>query len=325
MTAHHPHLAGARRPSPAALARALAASLAAGLATPALAAPPRVVADTPAVGSLVSQVMGELGQPEVLLSPGADAHHFQMRPSQAVALAGADLLFWVGPELTPWLERVIEGVGLRGQSVPLLRIDGVALRSYADAQGRDHDLDHGHDGADAAEGIDPHAWLDPANAAVWVDTMAARLSAADPGNSATYAANARTARARIASLDAGLAQALGPVQTAPLIVFHDAYGYFADHFGLTIAGSVALGDAAAPGAGRIAALRETLVETGARCVFPEVQHDPARVRVVIEGTGARMGGALDPSGSSLAPGPDHYEALMRGLAETILACLRPET
>lgn len=294
-------------------------------ALPALAAPPQVVADTPAVGSLVSQVMGDLGNPDVLLATGADAHNFQMRPSQAVALAGADILFWVGPAFTPWLERAIEGVGLRGTSVALLQADGVVLRSYDEDDDDGHDHGHGHDAetSDALDGIDPHAWLDPHNAGVWIEVVAARLSEADPGNAETYAANAEAAKDRIAALDADLSAALGPVRSEPLIVFHDAYGYFADHYGLTVAGTIALGDAAKPGAGRIAAMRETLVETGAACVFPEVQHDPALVRVVIEGTGARMGGALDPSGSSLPAGPDHYETLMRNLAETILACLRP--
>jgi zinc transport system substrate-binding protein len=304
-------------PLPVALSTCLATA-------PAHAAPPRVVADSPAVGSLAALVMGDLGAPVVLLSGGADPHDFQLRPSQAMALAGANILFWVGPAFTPWLERAIEGVGLRGESVALLQADGVHLRSHDEAVGaHDHDHGHGHGhGADADSGIDPHAWLDPFNAAVWVDVIAARLSGADPENAAVYADNAKAARARLTALDADLAEALRPVRSAPLIVFHDAYGYFAEHFGLTIAGSIALGDAASPGAGRIAAIRETLIETGAACVFPEVQHDPALVRVVIEGTGARMGGALDPAGASIPSGPDHYETLMRGLAQTILACLR---
>ena len=312
MTRHLPKSPRIRQSGRAVFASALAATFA---AAPALAAPPQVLADTPAVGSLVAQVMGDLGRPDVLLAPGADAHDFQLRPSQAVALAGADLLFWVGPVFTPWLERAIKGVGLRGTSVPLLQAEGVYLRGYED--GHDH-------GTDPLNNTDPHAWLDPQNAAVWVDAIATRLAGVDPENAPTYAANAQAAREGLAALDADLAQALGPVRTAPLILFHDAYGYFADHYGLTIAGTIALGDAARPGAGRIAAIRETLVETGAACVFPEVQHDPALVRVVIEGTGARIGGALDPAGSSLPPGPDHYERLMRGLAETILACLRPK-
>ncbi len=105
--------------------------------------------------------------------------------------------------------------------------------------------DHAHDGTD------PHAWLDPANAQVWLAAIADELSRLDADNAATYAANAKAAIARIAALDAEVAQTLAPAQGKPLIVYHDAYGYFAAHYGLSIFGSVALGDATAPGAARL--------------------------------------------------------------------------
>ena len=75
-------------------------------AAPALAAPPKVMTDIPAVHALAAGVMGDLGTPGILLDQGADAHHFQLRPSQAKALSQADLLLWIGPRMTPWLERV---------------------------------------------------------------------------------------------------------------------------------------------------------------------------------------------------------------------------
>ena len=75
------------------------------LATPTLAEVPAIVADTPVTASLVQQVMGDLGQPALLLDKGADPHDFQLRPSQARALQDAGLLVWVGPDLTPWLDR----------------------------------------------------------------------------------------------------------------------------------------------------------------------------------------------------------------------------
>lgn len=308
-------------------ARLFACLLAPLFANAALAETPHVVADTPAVGSLVAQVMGDLGAPGVLLTAGADAHSFQLRPAQAADLAGADLVFWVGPAFTPWLERAIEGVGLRGKAVSLLASEGMHLRNYSgDSDDHDaHDHDAGHNHADPLDGIDPHAWLDPDNARVWLDVIAAHLAGTDPEHAAAYTANATIAKARIAALDTEISATLSGLGDMPLIVFHDAYGYFADHFGLTIAGSVALGDAARPSAARIAALREVLIETGARCVFPEAQHDPALVSVVIEGTGAKIGGALDPTGSLLGYGPDLYDHLMRGLADTIADCARPAT
>ena len=115
------------------------------LAAPAMAEVPSVVADTPVTASLVQQVMGDLGQPVLLLDKGADPHDFQMRPSQARALQNADLLVWVGPELTPWLDRAATQMPA-GQQLPLLPTSP-QQRSFGD--------DAAHDvGSQALGGVD---------------------------------------------------------------------------------------------------------------------------------------------------------------------------
>jgi zinc transport system substrate-binding protein len=350
-------------------------------AAPALAEVPEVLTDTPVVHSLVAQVMGDLGQPGLLLDRGGDPHAFQLRPSQARALNDADLLFWVGPELSPWLDRAVAGTGLAGQSVALLDVPGVSLLSYGDDHAghddhadhdehaghdhadhdehaghdhadhdehaghdhADHDEHAGHDHADhdehdhghddhaqdtggahdhAHDGTDPHAWLDPANARAWLTAIAAHLSEADPANAATYGANAAAAAAAIASAEAEVRGILAPVGDAPFYVFHDAYAYFARSFGLTVAGTITLGDAASPGAARLSEIRNRLQADGAACVFAEANHDAGYVRAVIEGTAIRSA-VLDPAGATLEPGPGHYAATLRGLAQGIADCIVP--
>lgn len=304
---------------------ALAASL--FLASPAVADVPKVVTDIPVVQSLVAQVMGDLGQPAVLLGKGGNAHNYQMRPSEAGSLQDADLLFWIGPSMTPWLERGIES-GTRAKAVALLDVPGTHLRDFG-ADGHDH----AHEGADAhgAEdhdedghmhsGADPHAWLDPANAAVWLDAIARELSAQDPEHAGAYAANAGAARDSVAAADVEIRQALASAPQKPVVMFHDAYGYFADHFGLDVEGTIALGDAATPGAARLAEIRQALVAGGVACVFPEAQHDPKLALTLAEGTPVRVGPALDPSGSSTEPGPDLYQRTLTGLGRSIAECL----
>lgn len=327
-----------------ALPLGLLPALAPGLA---LAEVPRVMTDIPAVHSLVAQVMGDLGAPAIMLEQGGNAHNYQIKPSQARALQDADLVFWVGEGMTPWLARAIESVALNGTSVALIEAPGTLLRDFGGAvhAGDAHEAEHVGEGAtdahDHAEddhdheakaegedahdhahaGLDPHAWLDPGNAETWLGVIAERLAAADPDNAATYAANAEAARARIATMDARLQAELAPVAGQPFVVFHDAYGYLAQHYGLNVAGAIALGDAAEPGAGHLAELRADLAAKGVVCVFPEAQHDPKRVAVLVEGTPVRVGGALDPSGSSLSYGPDLYEGLMQGLVDTVADCL----
>lgn len=103
------------------------------LSSPAAAKIPAVVTDLPAVYSLVSQVMQGVGTPQILLDQGSDPHSFQLRPSQARAISQADLLFWIGPELTPWLQRAISGIGLKGKQLELFEAQGTILRSFEDS------------------------------------------------------------------------------------------------------------------------------------------------------------------------------------------------
>ncbi|MCX7889664.1 MAG: zinc ABC transporter substrate-binding protein [Rhodobacteraceae bacterium] len=273
---------------------------------------PRVVADIAPVHSLVAQVMGTLGQPELLMDRGADAHDYQMRPSQARALAGADLLVWIGPGMTPWLARAAEG-DLAGRSLVLLDVPGTTVLPFAGGA------------ADAAgeepAGPDPHAWLDPSNASLWLQAIAGALSEADPANAATYAANAAAAHQAIEAADDGVAAMLAPVRGQRIIVYHDALGYFAARYGLRLVQAVAAGDAALPGAGRIAGLRDRLA--GTACIFPEAGRDPGLVETLAEGTGVRIGDPLDPEGRDLPPGPALYVQLLQGLGRTIAACAAP--
>lgn len=323
--------------------------LLASTALPALAEVPRVVTDVPPIHAIAAQVMGDLGQPELLLDRGANAHSYQLRPSQAASLAEAGLILWVGAEMTPWMDRALDGLSPDVPRVALLHTDGTYHRDFGQeaeaahdhghdhghdhaekpakaAHDHDHDHDHGHDHdhdapGHAHTGLDPHAWLDPANGRHWAGVIAAELSRLDPANAATYAANAAATQARIDALDAELATILAPAQGKPFVVFHDAYGYFASHYGLTVAGSVALGDASSPGAARLRDLTATVSAGGAVCLFPEAQHDASLVTQMADGSNARIGAALDPEGSTIPPGPDAYDALLRGLATNIAACV----
>jgi len=165
-----------------------------------------------------------------------------------------------------------------------------------------------------------HFWLDPENAKLMVAHIAQTLSAADPDNAAAYAANAEAEAARLDALSAELTATLAPVADKPFIVFHDAYQYFENRFGLTVAGTVTVSPEAMPGAARIDELRAKVGELGATCVFAEPNFEPAIVRTIVEGTEAKAG-TLDPEGSALTEGPNLYPELLRSLANGLVECL----
>lgn len=192
---------------------------------------------------------------------------------------------------------------------------------HADHDHGDHHEAHGHENHDHAhDDVDPHAWLDPANARVWLPVIAAELGALDPENAATYAANADVAATEIAALEADIAADLAGLSERSFIVFHDAYIYFEERFGLQAAGAISLSDASAPGPARVVEIRDQVAELDAVCVFAEPQFNTDLVTRVFEGTNVTLG-IIDPLGSAQEVGPGHYAATLRAMAESVRDCL----
>ncbi|MGR3341986.1 MAG: zinc ABC transporter substrate-binding protein [Paracoccaceae bacterium] len=274
----------------------------------ALAGVPRVVTDIPAVHSLTAQVMGDLGEPALLVTGATDPHHMQLRPSQARALARADMVIWVGPDLTPWLAHSLNSLAPDARVLTLLDLPESKLLGISQRP------------AIADSAVDPHAWLDPENAALWLAAIADALSRHDPANRQIYQANANSARQNIAELLSVIRADLVPATKAQLIVAHDAYGYFARRFALNIAGVLSDGDAAKPGAAHLREI-QTLLESGTiACAFNEPNSNPALLKTLVKGTGVPTA-VLNPAGIGIEPGPELYGKMMRNLASDIAACI----
>ncbi|WP_209504840.1 MULTISPECIES: zinc ABC transporter substrate-binding protein [unclassified Ruegeria] len=303
------------------------------LGGPARADAPNVAADIAPVHSLVARVMEGVGTPALIVAPGASPHEYNLRPSEAAALQDAELVFWVGEDLTPWLESAIENLAQGATATALLDAKGTGLLEFredalfeahdhaGDAGHEDHD-DHGdHEGHDDHDSHDPHAWLSPTNAKAWLTLIADQLSSADPNNAAAYVANAEAAREEITALSAEVAELLEPVRGGSFIVFHDAYQYFEVSFGFPASGAISLSDASDPSPARIAAIQGRIHAEGINCVLSEPQFNPGIVETVLDGTSARSG-VIDPQGSALEPGPSLYPQVIRNLAQTLAECLK---
>ncbi|WP_261395813.1 zinc ABC transporter substrate-binding protein [Salipiger bermudensis] len=180
------------------------------------------------------------------------------------------------------------------------------------AEHEDHDHDH--------HGNDPHAWLDPENGKVWLDVIAAELSALDPENAGTYAANAEAGKAELEALIGEITATLAPLRSENFVVFHDAYQYFETRFDIPAAGSITLADASDPSPARIEEIQGKVAELGVTCAFSEPQYDANLIATVFRGTDARTG-VMDPLGTELTPGPDLYPQVLRNLATSLSDCL----
>ncbi|MEE2944854.1 MAG: zinc ABC transporter substrate-binding protein [Pseudomonadota bacterium] len=129
------------------------------LATQAQAEVPNVVADLAPVHSLVARVMQGVGEPTMIMQQGASPHGYTLRPSEAAALQDADVVFWVGEELSPWLETAVDSLAGDAHSIELLHTDGTNVLNFreevvfgedGDHEGHDDHHGHGH-GAHAFE------------------------------------------------------------------------------------------------------------------------------------------------------------------------------
>ncbi len=314
----------------------------------ALAETPRVAVDIGPVHSLVARVLEGISTPDLIVQIGASPHEYRLRPSEAAALQNADLVFWIGADLTPWLSDTIETLAPDAAVTSLLEADGtfkLEFRESAlfeahahddhdddDDHHDDHDDHDGHDDDDDHDedhddhdghhhgSHDPHAWLSPQNAMTWLNLIAGQLSAADPDNAGTYFANAAAGRAEIQTLIGEVNAILDPVRGGQFIVFHDAYQYFEHDFDFPAAGAISIGDASDPSPARIAEIQERIADEGIDCVLAEPQFNPGLVATVLDGADAQIG-IIDPLGLNLEPGPAFYSQLIRNMANALAGCL----
>ncbi len=308
-------------------------------ATPsaAVAEVPRVVTDIASVHSLVAQVMAGVGVPDLLIDQATSPHHFALRPSQARALQEADLVIWIGAGLSPALSGAIADLAGAGKEMALLSVpqtdllpirEDVRFEAHRhddhddhgdDDQGHDDHEDEGHEDHAHDDAIDPHAWLDPDNAALWLTAIAEELAAADPDHAQTYLRNAENAARQVEDLADQIEADFAATPPPAFIVFHDAYQYFEDAFDISAQGAISLSDASAPSAARLSEIRTIVAEQGVECLFAEPQFDPD-ILSVVAGAAPVSIAVIDPYGGHIPTGVDFYPALLQDLATGISGC-----
>lgn len=310
-------------------------------AAPAFADAPKVVTDIAPLHSLTAQVMDGIGMPVLLAQGAQDPHRVQLKPSQVRAIQNADVVYWMGAGLSSWLGSVLDSTE-QAAAMDMLGVSGLALLDFAsepklgDEDQHDHEDDHvgGHDDDNGDDhdgheshtdehdhtGADPHAWLSVANAKIWVAEIAGDLSQRDPANASTYKANEAKTLAGLNALEAEIKAELAPHEGAEIITFHDAYGYFAEAYGIDLLGSVRPSDASAPSAAMVTALKTAVEVHDVSCAFSEPGFDAALLESIASQAGLRLG-HLDPSGRTLEPGMELYANMMRKMATEIATCL----
>lgn len=319
----------------------------------------RVSASIVPIHGLVAAVMEGVAEPDLILPPGASPHGYALRPSGALALSRADVIFRVGPTLEAFLNRPLANISKKARVVDLIDTPGILLLPIRDNEAfESHEHDHGdhadHDGHDEHEkhadhdghddhekhadhdghddhekhaghddhegSTDLHVWLDPQNAIAIVRHVADVLSETDPTNASIYRANAVRTIRRLNELEASTADRVASVAASPFIVFHDAYQYFENRFGLTAAGSIAINPEVAPGARQISLIRSRITEQHIHCVLAEPQFNSDIVKALASDDHVHVG-VVDPVGTTARVAPDSYFEMIDRLVTELTACL----
>lgn len=302
--------------------------------------PPNVVATIAPLHSLVAALMAGAGEPYFLLEKAVSAHNYSLRPSDARRLADANLIVQIGPGLESFLQKSIASIADSATVISVARADGttrlIARQFRHDEDHHDfhkvHDEQHGDQSRIEAtettrsathplgDGVDPHLWLDPLNAIVWINVLAQQLERMDPGNSAIYAGNRDTLTAKLQTLHEHLQETLAPVIGQRFIALHDAFQYLEHRYGLQARGVMLDSNEQRVGVASLRRLAKLANKEQINCMIT----DPGSSKSALKSFAGAAGITtleIDILGSRLEPGPDLYFALMKELGENLAQCL----
>ena len=310
----------------------------------------KVVASIKPIHSLVSYVMDGVGKPDVIVDGYNSPHGFSLKPSHAKMIENADLIIWVGEDLEAFLEKPLDTIAKKAVNVEIMDLSGVKKLKFREKnifEGHDdhghghkekkhddhghghkekkhddhghkkakHD-DHGHEGHAHGE-HDPHVWLDPMNAKVIIKEIEKQLVKLDPDNSSKYKANSKKAQSELDNLTKNIKRDLkGNLR---FVVFHDAYQYFENRFGIKVLGALTVNPDVLPGAEQLSEIREVIEHEKVNCLFSEPQFNPAIIKSIAKDTKIKTG-VLDPLGATLDKGKNMYSDLLQSMYASFKGC-----
>lgn len=254
------------------------------LASASAAEPLKVVASFSIVGDFARNVGGDRIELTTLVGPDSDTHLYQPTPAHAAAVAAADVVLANGLGLEGFLAKVLEA---SGGDAPLVTLsDGVQP-------------------LDTGEGRDPHAFQNIANAKIYVGNVLKAFCAADASGCSRYEANAETYLRKLDATQSEVRAAISaiPADRRVIVTSHDAFGYFAEAYGLNFIAPEGISTEAEASAADVASIIRQVRKAKAAAVFLENVTNTALVERISAETGVSVGGTLYSDALSGAGGP----------------------
>jgi zinc/manganese transport system substrate-binding protein/manganese/iron transport system substrate-binding protein len=268
--------------------------------------PLNVVATTTVFADIVANVGGSRTSVNSIIPPGVGPEDYEPKPDDAKRLADAALVVSNGVGLDDFLDRLIRS-GSNGRAARLVLGDGIPTVTI--------------DGEE-----NPHFWLDPSLVSeYYVPAIVAKLTELDPAGEAIYEANAKAYTQSIDALDQELKAQVAeiPAENRKLVTFHDAFPYFARHFGFELVGVILENVGQEPTASELGALVDKVKAAKANAIFSEAQFSPKLSETLAREAGiTRVVTTLYTD--SLGPAPaDTYLGMMRWNMSQIAEALKP--
>ena len=272
----------------------------------------QVITTTSIFADLAKMALGDAAHIESIIPAGADVHTFEPSPSDVEKIQSADLIIANGLGLDGWIGSLVEAAG-KGEADMLLLGEGLDQESgwvYLS-------------NAETPGTFDPHIWLDPKGAVLYVQRIANHVSRNAPDLAQRIAATSADGITKINAIDADLAvdfAAIDPDQRK-IVTMHDAFGYFARGYEIEIVGVAVASPGQDPSAQEIRALIDAIREAGVTALFSEVQLPSKVLDQIAAETGATV--LQDLYSDALGASPaDSYLGVMRTNADAILGALR---
>ncbi len=296
----------AKRPSPAGRLAALGGLLALALLglQPIQAAPKRIVTTFTIIQDMARNVAGDAAIVESITKPGAEIHGYEPTPQDIVKAQRADLVLWNGLNLERWFERFFGN---------LRRVPSAVLSEGIDPIGIEEGPYTGKP--------NPHAWMSPTNALIYVENIRRALVQLDPANAATYNANAKAYSAKFAALEASVRAELAriPAERRWLVTSEGAFPYLARSFGMRELFLWAVNADQQGTPQQVQKVIDGMRRNRIPVIFSESTVSDKPARQVARETGARYGGVLYVDSLTAADGPaPTYLELMECNARTIV-------
>ena len=288
----------------------------------------KVVVSIKPIHSLVSYIMDGVGKPDVIVDGYNSPHNFSLKPSHAKMLENANLVIWTGKDLETFLKKPLNTIAKKAKNIEVMDLKGIKklkfrekniFEEHDDHKEEEHD-DHkekdNHEGH-AHGDHDPHVWLDPVNAKIVIKEITKQLVQLDSKNSSVYKSNSKKALTEMDKLIKDIKKDLN--KDLRFVVFHDAYQYFENRFGIQVLGALTVNTDVMPGAEQLSEIREVIEHEKVNCLFSEPQFNPAIIKSIAKDTKIKTA-VLDPLGAKLDKGKNLYFDLLNNMASAFKGC-----